>query len=68
MNLVALLVAPTVVKYGVHGPHQNNAVRIIVGILSVGLIVGAVVISKRRHVDMASGSSSDPAAAESAKA
>src|SRR3954453_2209175 len=24
MNLVALLVAPTVVKYGVHGPHQNN--------------------------------------------
>ena len=25
MNLVALLVAPTVVKYGVHGPHQNTA-------------------------------------------
>jgi K(+)-stimulated pyrophosphate-energized sodium pump len=52
MNLVALLIAPTVVKYGVHGPHQNNAVRIIVGVLSVGLIVAAVVISKRRQVDM----------------
>src|SRR5206468_4372114 len=48
MNLVALLVAPTVVKYGVHGQHQNNAVRIIVGVLSLGIIVAAVVISKRR--------------------
>src|SRR3954451_19938038 len=52
MNLVALLVAPTVVKYGVHGPHQNNAVRIIVGVLALGLIVGAVVVSKRRKMDM----------------
>jgi K(+)-stimulated pyrophosphate-energized sodium pump len=52
MNLVALLVAPTVVKYGVHGEHQNNAVRIIVGVLSLGIIVVAVVISKRRRVDM----------------
>jgi len=54
MNLVALLVAPTVVKYGVHGPHQNNAVRIIVGVISVGLIVGAVVVSKRRAVGFGS--------------
>jgi hypothetical protein len=41
-----------VVKYGVHGEHQNNAVRIIVGVLSLGIIVVAVVISKRRRVDM----------------
>jgi K(+)-stimulated pyrophosphate-energized sodium pump len=54
MNLVALLVAPTVVKYGVHGPHQNNAVRIIVGVISLGLIVAAVVISKRRAVGFGS--------------
>jgi K(+)-stimulated pyrophosphate-energized sodium pump len=54
MNLVALLIAPTVVKYGVHGPHQNNAIRVIVGVLALGLIVGAVVVSKRRHVDMSS--------------
>jgi K(+)-stimulated pyrophosphate-energized sodium pump len=60
MNLVALLIAPTVVKYGVHGPHQNTAVRVVVGVLSVGLIVVAVIISKRRVVDMA-GSPATPA-------
>ncbi|HVV77388.1 MAG TPA: sodium-translocating pyrophosphatase [Mycobacteriales bacterium] len=53
MNLVALLIVPTVVKYGVGGPHQNTAVRVVVGVISVGLIVGAVFISKRRQVDMA---------------
>jgi K(+)-stimulated pyrophosphate-energized sodium pump len=63
MNLVALLIAPTVVKYGVHGPHQNNAVRIIVGVVSLGLIVGAVVISKRRQVDMSSEAAAEKAAA-----
>jgi K(+)-stimulated pyrophosphate-energized sodium pump len=52
MNLVALLVVPTVVKYGVHGPHENTAIRVIVGILALGLIVGAVVVSKRRKFDM----------------
>jgi K(+)-stimulated pyrophosphate-energized sodium pump len=52
MNLVALLVVPTVVKYGVHGPHENTALRVIVGIVSLGLIVGAVVVSKRRKFDM----------------
>jgi K(+)-stimulated pyrophosphate-energized sodium pump len=52
MNLVALLVVPTVVKYGVHGPHENTAVRIIVGVISLGLIVGAVIVSKRRKFDM----------------
>jgi K(+)-stimulated pyrophosphate-energized sodium pump len=52
MNLVALLVVPTVVKYGVHGPHENTAVRVIVGTLALGLIVGAVVVSKRRKMDM----------------
>jgi len=52
MNLVALLVVPTVVKYGVHGPHENTAIRVVVGLISLGLIVGAVVVSKRRKVDM----------------
>jgi K(+)-stimulated pyrophosphate-energized sodium pump len=54
MNLVSLLVAPTVVKYGIHGPHQNNAIRIIVGILALGGIVAAVVVSKRRKLTMGS--------------
>jgi len=53
MNLVALLIAPTVVKYGVHGQHENTAVRVVVGVVALGLIVGAIVVSKRRSVDMA---------------
>jgi K(+)-stimulated pyrophosphate-energized sodium pump len=52
MNLVALLIAPTVVKYGVHGQHENTAIRVVVGVLALGLIVAAVVNSKRRTVDM----------------
>jgi K(+)-stimulated pyrophosphate-energized sodium pump len=51
MNLVSLLIAPTVVKYGVHGGH-NGAVRIIVGIIALGGIVAAVFVSKRAKVDM----------------
>jgi K(+)-stimulated pyrophosphate-energized sodium pump len=52
MNLVALLIAPTVVKYGVNGPHDNAAVRVIVGVIALGGIITAVVISKRQKVDM----------------
>ena len=52
MNLVALLIVPTVVKYGVNGPNENTALRVIVGILALGLIVGAVVVSKRRRIDI----------------
>jgi K(+)-stimulated pyrophosphate-energized sodium pump len=52
MNLVALLIAPTVVKYGVNGPHDNVWVRVIVGVIALGGIVTAVVISKRQKVDM----------------
>jgi K(+)-stimulated pyrophosphate-energized sodium pump len=52
MNLVALLIAPTVVKYGVHGPHANAAVRIIVGVIALGGIIAAVFVSKRSKVDM----------------
>jgi K(+)-stimulated pyrophosphate-energized sodium pump len=51
MNLVSLLIAPTVVKYGVHGGH-NGSVRIIVGIIALGGIVVAVWASKRQKVDM----------------
>ncbi len=51
MNLVSLLIAPTVVKYGVHGGH-TGAVRIIVGIIALGGIVVAVFVSKRAKVDM----------------
>jgi K(+)-stimulated pyrophosphate-energized sodium pump len=64
MNLVALPIVPTVVKYGVHGPEENTAVRVIVGTLALGLIVAAVVISKRRKMDM--GPSTDVPAVETA--
>ncbi|HVA60707.1 MAG TPA: sodium-translocating pyrophosphatase [Mycobacteriales bacterium] len=51
MNLVSLLIAPTVVKYGVGGPHANAALRVVVGLLAVAGIVAAVVVSKRRVVE-----------------
>jgi K(+)-stimulated pyrophosphate-energized sodium pump len=62
MNLVALLIAPTVVKYGVHGPHQNTAVRVIVGVLALGGIIIAVFVSKRREVNMAENTAEKAAA------
>lgn len=45
MNLVALLVAPSVVLYA-----SNPAVRIGITVLAVGVVVGAIIISKRRSV------------------
>jgi K(+)-stimulated pyrophosphate-energized sodium pump len=59
MNLVALLIAPTVVKYGVHGAHESTALRVIVGVVSLGIIVGAVIVSKRRPSSL--GASEAPA-------
>ena len=50
MNLVALLIAPTVVKYGVNGPDENTALRLLIGLLAVAGIVIAVTISNRRGV------------------
>jgi K(+)-stimulated pyrophosphate-energized sodium pump len=51
MNLVALLIAPAVVRYTV-GTHANVGVRIGVAIIAFAIIVVAVVISKRRSVAM----------------
>ncbi|MHB2022263.1 MAG: sodium-translocating pyrophosphatase [Mycobacteriales bacterium] len=60
MNLVALLVAPTVVEYGVHGAHANVALRVVVGVLAVGGIAWAVVSSKRRVVELGTPLPSEP--------
>src|SRR4051812_2631629 len=49
MNLVALLIAPTVVKYGV-GDDKNLGVRAVVAVLAIGVIVAAVTVSNRRSV------------------
>ncbi|PZS27119.1 MAG: sodium-translocating pyrophosphatase, partial [Pseudonocardiales bacterium] len=49
MNLVALLVAPAVVQYGV-GADANTALRLVIALAAAAIVVGAVVFSKRRGV------------------
>jgi K(+)-stimulated pyrophosphate-energized sodium pump len=49
MNLVALLVAPAVVQLSI-GADQNDALRIAFSALAALIIIGAVVVSKRRSV------------------
>ncbi|MCU1595354.1 MAG: V-type H(+)-translocating pyrophosphatase [Frankiales bacterium] len=53
MNLVALLIAPTVVKYGL-GVDENKGVRAVVAGLAILGIVVAVTISNRRGVSTTS--------------
>jgi K(+)-stimulated pyrophosphate-energized sodium pump len=49
MNLVALLIAPAVVGLSV-GEDANTPVRVAIAVVAVLVIVGAVVVSKRRSV------------------
>lgn len=49
MNLVALLIAPAVVQFS-YGSDANPTVRAIVAVLAIGVIIGAVYISKRRGI------------------
>ncbi|HWG94458.1 MAG TPA: sodium/proton-translocating pyrophosphatase, partial [Mycobacteriales bacterium] len=49
MNLVALLVAPSVVQYGV-GEDANLGVRLVVTLLALAGIVAAVTVSNKRSV------------------
>jgi K(+)-stimulated pyrophosphate-energized sodium pump len=53
MNLVAVLVAPSVVRFGVGSNDENKGVRALVGVLTLGVIVVAVIVSKRRRVSFA---------------
>ncbi|MDP9435716.1 MAG: sodium-translocating pyrophosphatase [Actinomycetota bacterium] len=65
MNLVALLIAPSVVAYGTNGPQENLGLRLVVGLLAVAGIVAAVVMSNRRSlvgtVDIVKGSEQEGA-------
>ncbi len=54
MNLVALLIAPLIVRYSV-GVHHNAPLRIAIAVVAFAIIVGAVVISKRRPVAVGAG-------------
>jgi K(+)-stimulated pyrophosphate-energized sodium pump len=69
MNLVALLIAPAIVKFS-YGVDANLAVRVVVAVLALVIIVGAVYVSKRRGIAMddqegRGGGGGDPATTES---
>ena len=49
MNLVALLIAPSVVKYGI-GIDASKGVRALVAVIAIAGIVAAVTVSNRRGV------------------
>ncbi|WP_326551066.1 sodium-translocating pyrophosphatase [Micromonospora sp. NBC_01813] len=49
MNLVALLIAPAVIMWGV-GTDQNNPLRITVALAATAIVVAAVVFTKRKSM------------------
>jgi K(+)-stimulated pyrophosphate-energized sodium pump len=51
MNLVAVLIAPAIVKYSI-GTDSSAAIRTVIAVVSFLIIAVAVVISKRRVVSM----------------
>ena len=65
MNLVAVLVAPAVVKLTV-GEHASVGLRILAGLVAFAIIAAAVIVSKRRRVSM--GDSAPTEAAEAVPA
>jgi K(+)-stimulated pyrophosphate-energized sodium pump len=52
MNLVSLLIAPAVVAWSV-GSDRNTALRITLAVVAVGIIVGALLFSKRKSIAVA---------------
>ncbi|MEU9887276.1 sodium-translocating pyrophosphatase [Sphaerisporangium sp. NPDC051011] len=62
MNLVALLIAPAVVTYA-----DNAVLRVGVTLVAVVIVVGAVVVSKRRSTGIAPANEDPSARAEPAK-
>jgi K(+)-stimulated pyrophosphate-energized sodium pump len=63
MNLVSLLIAPTVVKYAV-GSQENKPLRITIAIVAVVLIIAAIYINKRRSSSIAAAGGGGAATAE----
>ena len=51
MNLVSVLVAPSVLHYGVGSPDAKAWVRVVVGVITLGIIVISIYLSKRRKVE-----------------
>jgi K(+)-stimulated pyrophosphate-energized sodium pump len=52
MNLVSLLIAPAIVAFSI-GDDQNTGLRVSIAVVAVLIIVGAVVVSKRRGTAIA---------------
>jgi K(+)-stimulated pyrophosphate-energized sodium pump len=65
MNLVALLIAPLIVRYSV-GVHHNAPLRIIIAVVAFAIIAASVVISKRRSVAVGGDGDGDTGGAEPA--
>ncbi|MGH3611170.1 MAG: sodium-translocating pyrophosphatase, partial [Pseudonocardia sp.] len=61
MNLVAVLIAPAIVTFSV-GETASTPIRITIALVSVAIIVGAVVISKRRSTSIAGTPAASPVA------
>ncbi len=55
MNLVAVLIAPAIVKLSV-GDSASLPLRIALSLVALAVVVGAIVISKRRTTELESGS------------
>jgi K(+)-stimulated pyrophosphate-energized sodium pump len=51
MNLVAVLIAPAIVKYSL-GDDSSVALRTIISVAAFLIIAAAVIVSKRRKVSM----------------
>lgn len=49
MNLVALLIAPAVIKFS-YGDHSSMLVRVLIAVFALLVIVVAVYVSKRRGI------------------
>jgi len=49
MNLVALLIVPTVVKYQL-GRDENKALRLVIALVAAVLIIAVIMIGKRRNI------------------
>ncbi|WP_328329581.1 MULTISPECIES: sodium-translocating pyrophosphatase [unclassified Streptomyces] len=60
MNLVALLIAPAVVKFS-YGDHASAPVRAVVATVAILVIVGAVYVSKRRGISVDGGGGAEEA-------
>lgn len=63
MNLVALLIAPAIVQFS-YGADASPTVRAVVAILAIGVIVGAVYVSKRRGIAVGDDGEGEGATAE----